>query len=134
MITAVDTNVLLDIFIPSDQHGPWSREQLTVAYNAGALVICDIVYAELVAFFGERGALDRALQQVNIALSSIESSIAYEAGLRWMHYHRAGGPRRRILADFLIGAHAVSTAGAFLTRDRGFYATYFPELKSPEVP
>ena len=134
MITAVDTNVLLDIFIPSDQHGPQSRDQLTAAYNIGALIICDIVYAELVSFFGERVALDRALQEVNTTLSPINTSIAYEAGLRLMHYRRAGGPRNRILADFLIGAHAVATADAFLTRDRGFYSTYFPELKSPEAP
>ena len=134
MITAVDTNVLLDIFIPSDQHGLRSRDWLSTAYNAGLIIICDIVYAELVAFFGERAALDRALQEVNVATSPLDTSIAYEAGLRWIQYRRAGGPRQRILADFLIGAHAVTAADAFLTRDLGFYATYFPELKSPETP
>ena len=58
MITAVDTNVLLDVFIPSDEHGPQSREWLSAAYNAGAVIICDLVYAELVPAFTSRVSLD----------------------------------------------------------------------------
>ena len=133
MITAVDTNVLLDVFIPSDEHGPQSREWLSAAYNAGAVIICDLVYAELVPAFISRVSLDGALREIGAALSSINSSIAYEAGLRWKLYRESGGPRNRIIIDFLIGAHAASTADAFLTRDRGFFATYFPDLKGPEV-
>ena len=133
MITAVDTNVLLDVFIPSDEHGPQSREWLSAAYNAGAVIICDLVYAELVPAFSSRMSLDSALRELGAALSPINSSIAYEAGLRWKLYRESGGPRNRIIIDFLIGAHAASTADAFLTRDRGFFATYFPDLKVPEV-
>ena len=131
MITTVDTNVLMDVFLPDKWHGPRSSEWLRGAYNSGAVILCDIVYAELVPAFADRTALDRALRGIGAMLSPIDSSIAYEAGLRWKQYRAAGGPRNRIIADFLIGAHAVATADTFLTRDRGFYATCFPELQNP---
>ncbi len=130
MITAVDTNVLLDVFLSDAPHHAESREAVRVAYDAGAILVCDIVYAELVPAFGDRAALDEALREINARLSPIDTSIAYEAGRRWMQYRRAGGPRARIISDFLIGAHAVAAADTFLTRDRGFFETYFPELSA----
>ena len=131
MITSVDTNVLLDMFRTTSPHHAQSREQLREAYDRGAIVVCDIVYAELVPFFGDRAALDGVLREMGATTSPIDSSIAYEAGLRWQRYRGAGGPRERIITDFLIGAHAVSVADVFITRDRGFFSTYFPELKNP---
>ncbi len=129
MITAVDTNVLLDLFLSKSPFHAESRNKLAVAYSSGAIVICDIVYAELVPRFGERAALDSVLGEVNVLVTPIDTAIAYEAGLRWMRYRQSGGPRARILSDFLIGAHALTTADTFLTRDRRFYETYFPELQ-----
>ena len=131
MITAVDTSVLLDVLIPHEEYGPQSRKWLRDAYDAGAIVVCDLVYAELVPAFDDRESLDRALLAMGAALSPIDSAMAYEAGLRWKRYRLAGGPRKRIVTDFLIGAHAASTADVFLTRDRGLFSTYFPELSGP---
>ncbi|WP_428119631.1 type II toxin-antitoxin system VapC family toxin [Candidatus Poriferisodalis sp.] len=128
MITAVDTNVLLDVFGGDERHGLESLERLRRAYDEGAVIICDIVYAELVPAFDDRVILDRALQEINVTPSPTTRDIAYEAGLRWQRYRRIGGPRQRIITDFVIGAHAVIAAEFFLTRDRGFYVNYFPEL------
>ena len=134
MITSVDTNVLLDVFIPDDEHLARSRDWLSAAHNAGDVIICDIVYAELVPAFADRDSLDGALREIGATLSPIDSSIAYEAGLRWKRYRAAGGPRHRIMADFLIGAHAVATSDSFLTRDTGFFSSYFPDMKSADAP
>ena len=128
MITAVDTSVLLDIFLPDETFGPRSAEWLRAAYDAGAIVICDIVYAELAPAFPDRAALDDALSRINVTVSPLDASIAYDAGRRWLRYRRAGGTHNRIITDFLIGAHAVAAAERFLAGDRGFYRTYFPEL------
>ena len=134
MTTAVDTNVLLDVFRTDSQFHSRSREWLRRAYNLRAVIVCDLVYAGLVPAFPSRASLDAALREMGAALYPIDSSIAYEAGLRWKQYRLSGGPRERILTDFLIGAHAVALADSFLTRDRGVYSAYFPELKGPESP
>ena len=129
MTTAVDTNVLLDFFQGDPVHGPQSREWLRLAQSRGAIVICAVVYGELVPAFDSKSDLDEALNSIRATLSSINDAIAYEAGWRWQRYRQAGGPRTRILPDFLIGAHALVSADTFLTRDRGFYRSYFPELQ-----
>ena len=126
MITAVDNQRPAGHLSRQATHHSQSREWLRAAYDTGAVIVCDLAYAELVPAFGDRAALDGALREVNTSISPINSSIAYEAGLRWMRYRRAGGPRKRIISDFLIGAHALAAAEDFLTRDRGFFSTYSP--------
>ena len=131
MITAVDTNVLLDVLLFDQFHEPQSEAQLRDAYDRGAILVCDIVYAELVPAFPDRSVLDDALAVIGVQLSPVDTAIAWEAGMRWGRYRHAGGPRQRIMTDFLIGAHALATADVLLTRDQRFYSTYFPELPVP---
>ena len=129
MTSAADANILLDVFTPNSEYTLESGESLRLARQRGPIFVCDVVYAELVPAFESRDALDGALSAIGATVSPIDADIAYMAGARWGQYRRAGGPRTRILADFLIGAHAIATADAFLTRGQGFYATYFPELQ-----
>ena len=74
MITAVDTNILLDIFLPDPEFGDISKRLLRQAYDEGALIACDIVYAELVPQFSDRSLLNEALEKINVSTSSSTSN------------------------------------------------------------
>ncbi len=128
MITAVDTNVLLDVLRPNPDFLDASLEALVTSAGEGKLVICDIVYAEVCVHFPDRKSCDGFLRDRQIAVQSLTRSGCALAARAWKKYREAGGPRDRILPDFLIGAHAQTRSSRLLTRDRGFYRTYFPDL------
>jgi predicted nucleic acid-binding protein len=128
MITAIDTNILLDILIPNDDFCDASAEALEKAVSRGSLVICDIVYADLCVHFESQGECDAFLASNEIRVQALSRDSHFRASREWRDYRRQGGKRTRILSDFLIGAHAEKQATRLLTRDRGFYGKLFPSL------
>ncbi len=133
MITAVDTSVLLDLLLKDPSFGERAEEALRKASKEGALIVCEIVYADLAGLFPSQGALGAFLRETGIQLKSSNPEMLWKAGELWRRFcldrPRHSAIARRILADFLIGAHAMLQAEQLLTRDKDFYHSVFAGLR-----
>ena len=129
MIKAVDSNVLLDVMSADPVFGEGSRSALRAAVMDGSLMACDVVWSEIGAMFGSVDMASDALEELDVRFAPLDAEVAMAAGHVWRSYRRGGGTRERAIADFLIGTHALMRADRFVTRDRGFYRSYFRRLR-----
>jgi predicted nucleic acid-binding protein len=133
--TAVDTNVISALW-SGEPAAAGTEELLFSARQEGGLVICAPVYAELLAYPGAtRSFVETFLRDTDIEVyTDLPLELWTRAGEAFSAYaerrrkDKAGHPKR-LLIDFVVGAHALLLADRLLTLDANRYRTAYPELK-----
>jgi predicted nucleic acid-binding protein len=135
MITAVDTNIIVALWDKDPRLSSAAQAALDNALARGGLAISAPVLAELMAAPGRSEKfIDSFLQNTGLAVDwNLDQRIWRTAGRAFQKYaarrrNQSGLGPRRILADFLIGAHAAVLDYPLLTLDDRLYHAAFPRL------
>lgn len=131
----VDTNVLIDVVENNPLWVDWCAYQLTLHGRTHELAINPVIYAELSVPFESTQSLHQKIVGWELEFHNLPPAALFIAGKAFGEYRRRGGPRKTLLPDFFIGAHAATVNCPILTRDSSRYRSYFPsvELITPET-
>jgi len=135
MMTALDTNVIVALWDRDPALNAAAQSALDAALARGGLVVSGPVFAELMAAPGRgESFLNSFFKDTGIAVEwNLQEGTWRTAGRAFQKYaarrrkNQATGPRR-ILADFLIGAHASERGYRLLTLDDRLFSAAFPNL------
>jgi predicted nucleic acid-binding protein len=135
MTTAIDTNVVIALWDKDSALSLAAQNALETAFNRGTLVAAAPVFAELIAAPGRSEAfVGSFFEETGIAVDwELPEQIWRLAGRAFQAYaerrrRQRDAGARRILADFLIGAHASTNGCRLLTLDDRLYRSSFPTL------
>lgn len=129
MATLVDTNVLIDIAVRDPVWSRWSQSKMTTALKQGSLVINQIIYAEFSMRYQTIDDVEIALPEDEFRREGLPFEAAFAASRAFSIYRQLGGPREKVMPDFLIGAHAVIRGYPIITRDPAGFRKYFPDVE-----
>ena len=127
---ALDSSVLIDILIGDEVFAEASEACVGEALAHDDVVVSEAVVAEVQAMLDTTVSLIDLLSPLGIRYLPLGEAAAMRAGHMNRRYRSRGGKRQeRVVADFLIGAHALMQCTGLITRDAGFYRDYFKGLK-----
>ncbi|WP_024890257.1 type II toxin-antitoxin system VapC family toxin [Luteimonas huabeiensis] len=126
---ALDASVLLDILAGDPVHAEASETCIGDALAREDVVVCDAVVAEVQAMLDTSASLMDVLSGLGIRYEPTHEAAAMRAGHMYRRFRTRGGQRERVIADFLIGAHALLQCDGLITRDAAFFRDYFKGLK-----
>jgi hypothetical protein len=128
MISAVDSSVILDVLTDSRTFALPALSALRRGADEGRLIVCECVLAEVFPAIADRSRFRQFLSdwQIEFVPSTVESAVS--AGEIFAAYLKRSRGRKRVAADFLIGAHARAFADRLIARGRGYFRDYFREL------
>jgi predicted nucleic acid-binding protein len=136
MTTAIDTNVFVALWDEDTALASSARAALEAAYRRGHLIVAAPVFAELIAAPGRTEDFVGAFfENTGIPIDwDLGEAVWRSAGNAFRGYAERRRKQRdfgarRILADFLIGAHAAEHNHQLLTLDVQLYRAAFPTLK-----
>jgi predicted nucleic acid-binding protein len=127
MRTALDSSVILDVLTDDKTWADASQKSLKQAMSEGSLVIGECVMAEITPAL-DSSDLAVFLLDWGIQFVPTSQTAAILAGEMYRTYLNRKGYAKRMLPDFLIGAHALHHSDRLLARDRGYYRDYFTDL------
>jgi predicted nucleic acid-binding protein len=128
-VIAVDSSVLLDVLTDDPRFADASESCLGEALAHNDLVVCDAVVAEVQTLRETRDTAMDTLALLGLRYLPTTEQAAVRAGHMQRRFRDRGGRRERVVADFLIGAHALLQCSGLITRDDGFFRDYFKGLK-----
>jgi len=135
----VDTTILLDIL--KDEFRMFQDKLYTALARRENLVVPSVVFGELMPQFkGNTKQLGEFLEEHKIVTEALDLDFVIAASESWMKYLKRKTKvkcpqcghklnlKEHLLSDFYIGGFASAKCSAILTRDRGIYTKYFPQL------
>ena len=147
MVTAVDTNVFLDVFLNDPQYGSASFAALTKAFSSGDVVVGEVVWSETGAVFQDEQSFLAAMDKLGVRFVPMPKEAATKAADMWRlaranrtppqhnlkphtespkRQRRLNRPHNPLVRRFRVEPSSFTTCHSPASSTSSFFASEFP--------